>query len=189
MHSNTPLESSQTSSQTLVLFRLGFWWRDKQMPNQFSTNYGPIPSLFPSEKSKLNFNRRVEDSYFNWKTRMQLWFRVLPPANAVGLGCHLFSLPLKKKLCPQWPHSVHSRCNWFCGYFTSPIDTTNDWWCTNQARKEKQTRKGKKRRKNRRYLHFRATTGFKKKNQEGTLQASMGTFQNLELLRTTSQSS
>lgn len=71
------------------------------MPNQFSTNYGPIPSLFSSEKSKLNFNRRVEDSYFNWKTRVLLWFRVLPPANAVGLGCHLFSLPLKKKLCPQ----------------------------------------------------------------------------------------
>lgn len=117
------------------------------MPNQFSTNYGPIPSLFSSEKSKLNFNRRVEDSYFNWKTRVLLWFRVLPPANAVGLGCHLFSLPLKKKLCPQWPHSVHSRCNWFCGYFTSPIDTTNDCDTTNQARKEKQTRKGKKNKK------------------------------------------
>lgn len=146
---------------------------------------GRPPACFPLKKRKPNFNRRIEDSYFNWKTWMLLWFWLLLPANAVGLACHLFRLPLKKKLCPQWPHWTHSRCNWFCGYVTSPIDTTNDWWCTNQARKEKQARKGK----TRRYLHFRATTDFKKKNQESTLQANIGTFQNLELLRITSQSS
>lgn len=29
----------------------------------------------------------------------------------------------QKKLRPQWPCSADSRCNWFCGYVTSPIDT------------------------------------------------------------------
>lgn len=68
-------------------------------PNQFPTNYRLIPSLFFFEKSKPNLITRVEDSYFNWKTWMLLWFYfwLLPPANARGLGCHLFRLPLKNK--------------------------------------------------------------------------------------------